>query len=58
MSIVIFSLHSQIAVYLLLDYGFIPEQHPAFCCVDSVASTVFDVILLSLRKPGECVYIY
>lgn len=58
MSIVVFWLHSKIAVYLLLDYDYTLRKHPVFRYIDTVASTVFDVIFLSQRKPGECVYIY
>jgi len=58
MTIVVFWLHSKIAVYLLLDYAYTLEQHPVFCYIDTAASTIFDVIFLSSRKPGECVCIY
>lgn len=54
---IVFWLHSKIATYLLLGYNNTLEQHPVFCYIDTVASTVFDVILLSQSKPGERVYI-
>lgn len=43
---------------LLLGYAYTLEQHPDSFDIDTVASAVFDVILLSLRKPGKCVDIY